>query len=345
MRFFPPEWHPQEGILITWPHSQSAWKADLGFIEPTFLNLIKTISDLNETVFVVIDPSVDLINLKNIFLEHAIHLELIRWIDAPTNDTWIRDYGPITVFEDQKRIFLDFQFNGWGGKFDARLDNQVNAHLFQNNYFSDAALKKVNRILEGGSIETDGRGTILTTTCCLTTPTRNPLLSQSDVEALLRAELGIKQVLWLDHGALEGDDTDGHVDMMARFCDEHTVAYVLPEKIDHDHRTLFEAMERQLKSFRDIQGKPYRCVPIDLPPPIYSAEGDRLPATYLNFLIVNQAVLVPVYGVDTDSRALQQLETCFPQHQIIPIDSLALIHQGGSIHCTTMQIPQTFHSL
>lgn len=339
VRFFPPEWYPQEAILMTWPHPNSAWQQVLPLIEPTFLNLAHAITQSAQALWVVVDPSLSLKTLQDQFKSRGISLEQVQFLNAPSNDTWIRDYGPITIYDDAQRTMLDFQFNGWGGKFDATQDNQVSVALHQQGAFGSSFFKTLPWFLEGGSIETDGAGTLLTTSSCLLTPTRNPHFSQNDVEQLLKKELGVSQILWLNYGDLEGDDTDGHVDMMARFCDAQTIAYALPSDSSHDHFKAFKSMEGELKTFRNTVGHAYRLVPIEVPEPVYSAEGQRLPGSYLNFLILNHAVLVPIYQTSTDDLALQQLGQCFPNKKIIPIDSLALIHQGGSFHCSTMQIP------
>jgi agmatine/peptidylarginine deiminase len=200
-------------------------------------------------------------------------------------------------------------------------------------------LQSVDLILEGGSIDSDGRGTLLTTRHCLLNPQRNPEYDCVGLEGLFGQIFGTRQVLWLDHGELEGDDTDGHIDTLARFCDEHTIAYVRCDDPQDSHYAPLREMERELQAFRDSDGRPYGLVPLPLPAPKRDEHGKRLPATYANFLIINGAVLVPVYGDAQDAVALECLAPCFPGREIVPIHCLPLIHQYGSLHCVTMQLP------
>jgi agmatine/peptidylarginine deiminase len=256
---------------------------------------------------------------------------------APSDDTWARDHGPIGVETADGVELLDFGFNGWGGKFAAERDDDVPSALARSGAFGATPCRKVPFVLEGGAIETDGQGTLLATRHSVVTDTRNPGLGETRVEELLRSELGVSRFLWLDHGALSGDDTDGHVDTLARFADPRTILYATTTRNDPDHPGL-EAMRAQLARLRTAEGAPYRLVP--LPPPGLHFEGDRrLPATYANFLMVNGAVLLPVYGVHSDGVAMRVVGDCFPGREVVPVDCRALIRQHGSLHCVTMQLP------
>jgi agmatine/peptidylarginine deiminase len=264
----------------------------------------------------------------------------LRVLSVPADDVWARDHGPITVFRDRRPVHLDFAFNGWGGKFDAARDNAITHRLAALQAWN-APVETLDFVLEGGGIESDGAGTLLTTERCLLAPTRNPGLAKAQIEEKLKGWFGLTRVLWLSRGDLVGDDTDGHIDTLARFCDPGTIAYQACDDRQDAHYEELAAMAVELAALRDAYGKPYKLVPLPLPDPIHDTEdGRRLPAGYANFLIVNGAVLVPVYGDRHDAEALARLRPCFPGRELIGIDCRALIHQYGSLHCVTMQIPK-----
>ncbi|NIQ94943.1 MAG: agmatine deiminase family protein [Desulfuromonadales bacterium] len=335
-RRLPAEWEPQDAVLIAWPHPESDWAPTLEEVEPVFLELAKAITHYEDLI--VVAPEAE--RLRRLFRGAGIDLERIRIHTVPTNDTWCRDFGPITVFDSDGPHLLDFGFNGWGLKFAADHDNRVNRRLHAGGVFGATPLEIEDLILEGGSIESDGRGTLLTTSRCLLEANRNPALDARDIERTLRQKLGADRVLWLENGALQGDDTDSHVDTLARFCPDDTIAYVRCDTPDDPHYAELKAMENELRAFRDASGAPYRLLPLPWPPPCFDDEGHRLPATYANFLVINKAVLVPTYGSRQDDHALQAIEQAFPDRDIIGIDCLPLIRQHGSLHCVTMQIPR-----
>ena len=258
----------------------------------------------------------------------------------PLNDTWVRDYGPFTVIEGDRAVLLDFGFNGWGLKFPADQDNQATARLHAAGHLGRVERQVPGLWLEGGSIESDGAGTILTTTSCLLSPNRNPHLDRAGVEAALAIHLGAQRVLWLDHGHLAGDDTDAHVDTLARLAPDNTIAYVRCTDPTDEHHGALAAMEGELRALRTATGQPYRLVPLPWAKPAYAADGHRLPATYANVLIVNGAVLVPTYRDPVcDEAALTAIASAFPGYTITGIDCRVLIEQHGSLHCMTMQVP------
>ncbi len=337
-RQLPAEWSPQSGVLLTWPHAHGDWRPWLHIVEPTFVDIAAAITQ-HESVLVACFDADHRQHVANLLSKAGVDLQRVRLYDAPSNDTWARDHGPITVFEKARPRLLDFTFNGWGNKFAAELDNRLTVELHRQGAFGVCDLETVDMVLEGGGIEVDGAGTLLTTRSCLLAPTRNPHLDQAQIEARLFDEFGLARVLWLRNGHLAGDDTDGHIDTLARFCDEQTIAHVSCTPADAEHWPALQAMAEELAAFRTADGAPYRLVPLPLPAPIRDDEGERLPATYANFLIINDAVLVPTYRDAADSIALERLETCFPDRSIVPIDCLALIRQYGSLHCVTMQLP------
>lgn len=334
----PPEWSPQSGVMITWPHAHSDWRDVLQEVEPVYMQLARHIAR-REKLLINCWDSDHAKHVKNLLHKADVNLQQAIIHIVHTNDTWTRDYGPITVLEQGKPRLLDFVFNGWGNKFSAPLDNRVTRHIHKAGVFGDAPLTSIDLVLEGGSIEIDGHGSLLTTENCLLAPTRNPTLKRAQIEEQLRAWLGVERILWLSHGHLVGDDTDSHIDTLARFCDPHTIAYVACDDPNDEHYVELQQMEAELRAFRDYQGKPYRLVSLPWPAAKYDAEdGRRLVASYANFLIINGAVLVPAYDDPVDADVVRRLQTCFPDHEIIGVPCLPLIRQNGSLHCITMQL-------
>ncbi len=334
----------QSGVLLTWPHALTDWQHDIDAVSRVYVDIAREISRREPLVVICYDDAHQH-QVEHTLADAGFDAGALHFFQAPTNDTWIRDYGPIAVATGTERILLDFTFNGWGNKHPAELDNAVTTALNAAGLFADAELQQASLVLEGGSIDSDGEGTLLTTTHCLIHSGRNPGHDKHSLEGIFRELMGIERVLWLDHGELEGDDTDAHVDMLARFCSPETIAYLQCSDPDDIHYPALAAMETQLRSLRRADGEPYQLVPLPLPHPVCSATGERLPASYSNFLVINAATLVPVYGDPADAVALERLATCFPDRQIIPINCLALIQQYGSLHCATMQLPEGFLSL
>ncbi len=324
--------------MLTWPHAASDWGPWLDQVEPVFAHIAMAISR-HEQVLVVCRDSAHRQHIETVMLQAGVAMDRIRWHGSASNDTWARDHGPITVLTDGRPQLLDFTFNGWGGKFDAALDNQITRRLYSAGAFGTAPLRSIDLVLEGGSIESDGAGTLLTTAQCLLAPTRNPQYSRSDIEDCLRTVLGFEHFLWLDHGYLAGDDTDSHIDTLARLCPNDTIAYVACDDPADEHYAALKAMATELETFRTRAGKAYHLVPLPWPKARFAADGRRLPATYANFLIINGAVLLPTYDDPADLEAGARLAQCFPDREIISIPCLPLIQQYGSLHCVTMQLP------
>ena len=331
----PAEWEPQAAVQLTWPHADSDWGPTLHEVEPCFDAIATAISRF-ETVIIAC-ANADAVRSR---LQRAgANMDRVRLYQAPTNDTWARDHGPITVERGSAPALLDFGFNGWGGKYASDLDDALTTALFAQQAFGAIALESAPVVLEGGSIESDGQGSILTTTSCLLNPNRNGPTSESEVEFVLREHLGAKRVLWLEHGHIEGDDTDGHIDTLARFCDGNTIAYVACTTRRDAHYKPLKRMEDELRAMRTADGQPYTLAPLPWPKACYDDDGNRLPATYANFLIVNGAVLVPTYDDAADAKALKTIGKLFPGREVVGIDCRPLIVQHGSLHCVTMQIP------
>ena len=332
--FFPSEWTMQSGVMITWPHEDTDWAYMLDEAVACFVEIAREISKRERLLIVCRNEQSVRKDLGEVMNPN------IRFRELPTNDTWARDHGPITVFVDGSPYLYDFQFNGWGLKFPANYDNQITKSLYLSRTFSPKVgyMSLLYYVLEGGSIESDGAGTLMTTSQCLLSPNRNEHLTQPQVEEFLESSFGVERVLWINHGYLAGDDTDSHVDTLARFCDVDTIAYVQCDDKTDEHYASLKLMERELKSFKTLEGNPYRLIPLPMADARYEGE-QRLPATYANFLIVNGAVLVPTYRSPKDEQALSALREAFPDREVVGVDCSALIHQHGSLHCVTMQLP------
>jgi agmatine/peptidylarginine deiminase len=335
--YFPAEWQKQWGILLTWPHASTDWQDNLQAAEACYVQIAQAITQYENLLIICQDESHQLYiqGLLNTCSQNHLH-----FLQATYNDTWIRDYGFITIYADGKPKLLNFTFNAWGNKFESSLDNAINQQLHKHAAFESYSMQTINWILEGGSIETDGKNTLLTTEKCLLNPNRNPDLSKTDIESHLKEQLGIERIFWLKHGHIEGDDTDAHIDTLARFADAHSIIYM--QSSDDSE---LQKMEAELNAFGTTEGQQYTLYPIPLPKPaITDKDGRKLPASYVNFLIINNAVLLPVYGIKEDDIAIKQTEKAFPEHKVIPINCRALIAQNGSLHCITMQVPELINA-
>ena len=331
----PAEWEPQSGIQLTWPHAETDWAPMLDEISQCYARIVREIIRF-EPVFIV-TPSADIVRpyIKDLDRERIHTYEV-----TGTNDTWARDHGGITVMADGRLLVCDFVFNGWGMKYPANYDNLIVSEMEDGAFSSGIDILRLPFVLEGGSIESDGRGTILTTASCIFSANRNDRLSKDEIATFIKKTFGAERLLILEHGHIEGDDTDGHVDTLARFCDPETIAYVQCTDPSDIHFDDLQAMERELRAFRTADGKPYHLIPLPMAAPVYNEDGEQLPATYANFLILNGAVLVPAYdNAERDEMARQALRPAFPGREIISIDCLPLVKQGGAIHCATMQYP------
>ena len=334
---FPAEWEPVGAVLVAWPHKDSDWNYMLDEAEECYVGLINAI--VRHAKVIVIAPDIEIPRQR---LAHVPPSKIV-FFSVPTNDTWTRDYGVITTVADNGAYLLnDFAFNAWGGKFNSDLDNGVTAAMVASSLLRGKYNDCLDFVLEGGSIESDGKGTVLTTSSCLLTPTRNAGYSRSDIEKRLALSLGATNILWLDRGDILGDDTDGHIDTIARFAPNDTILYCSSVWGGDDEQSrALKGVGDCLASFKNSDGQPFNLVELPMPDPVCDAfDGHRLPATYANFLILNDAVLMPVYGQPAgDRNAMLALQVAFPNHIIEPVDCRALIRQHGSLHCATMQLP------
>ena len=330
----PAEWAPQSGIQLTWPHAGTDWAHMLTEVQVCFAAIAREITQ--RELLLIVTPEPEEVKKQ---ISATVNMQNVRFMECETNDTWARDHGAITMLDSEGTSLLDFMFNGWGLKFASDKDNLITRQAVESGFLNGRYVNRLGFILEGGSIESDGLGTLLTTSECLLSPNRNGQMSRDEIDEYICSVFHLKQVLWLDHGYLAGDDTDSHVDTLARLCSPDTIAYVQCTDTQDEHYEALHQMEEQLKTFRTLNGNPYRLLALPMVDKI-EEEGERLPATYANFLIMNDAVLYPTYRQpENDQRAKEVLQEAFPEYEIVGIDCRALIKQHGSLHCVTMQYP------
>jgi len=336
----PAEWEYDSAILMAWPHKDTDWAYMLDDAQKCFIEIITAITSHQPVVLV----SPDLSEPRN-KLQH-VPADRIFYVQAKTNDTWARDFGPISVVDSEGKYFvMDFRFNGWGLKFPACHDNLITSVLCNKKLITATRISKQDFILEGGGIESDGNGTLMTTACCQLAPNRNSELSADEIKRYLMDSFGADNLLWLEHGALTGDDTDGHIDTLARFLPDDTIVYVGCDDPTDEHYAKLQAMKSELQQMRTSDGIPYNLLELPLPDPIFDENGLRLPATYANFLITPRAVYMPGYGQPLKDRLAAQVLQKAVSCPVVTVDCNALIRQHGSLHCVTMQIPTQILSI
>ncbi len=342
----PAEWSNQSGIQMTWPDETTPWD-DLERVQECYVDIMSAILQFEPVLLVTSDINACRDRILAI-LEEKGHdsktIEKIRMATCPINDTWARDHGGISVIGDNgEKYIYDFVFNGWGQKFASNLDNCVTQNIFFDNVYEEDVMCVDMRpfVLEGGSIDTDGEGTLLTTSECLLSRNRNEYLDQDEIEGELKQAFGLDRILWLDDGGIAGDDTDSHVDILARFCSPDTIAYSQCLDPEDENYEGLRKMEDQLRSFKTKEGKPYQLIPLPVPEPMY-LDDYRLPASYANFLIVNGGVIVPGSASPADEVARERLQKAFPDREVIVVDCRPLLSGHGSLHCVTMQFPEGY---
>lgn len=374
--YLPAEWEPQSAILIAWPHAGTDWAAHLGEVEETYIALVCAITRFEPVILCVPDDDVQAYARARL-ASARVPMDRVRFVDAAYDDTWLRDSGPVTLVSVAEHraatrthrarysglgggdpadasgspraypcagaaqetcfVLLDFRFTGWGGKFDASRDDRLVETLDDSGLFLKSIRQPIDFAIEGGAIETDGAGTLMTTWRCL--HQRHPQADRQTLAARLQQWLRQDRVLWLDHGYLEGDDTDAHIDTLARFAAKDAIVFQGCDDAADPHCPELQAMAAELAALRTMDGQPYRLFALPWPRPIID-ENRRLAASYANFLIINGAVLMPAYGDPADARALAVLAEAFPDRQIVAVPCRPLIGQNGSLHCLTMQLPE-----
>lgn len=333
--YLPAEWYPQSGVQLTWPHAGTDWAYMLPEVQECFINIAHAISA--RELLLVVAPDIEAVKCQ---IQDKVNMDNVRFFKCETNDTWARDHSALTLLDTDAPLLLDFCFNGWGMKYASNYDNRITSHIYNEGLLHGKYVNCLDYVLEGGAIESDGNGTLLTTSACLLSPNRNDKLNRVEIEAYLKSKLHMQRILWLDHGYLAGDDTDSHVDTLARFCPKDTIVYVQCQDKEDEHYEALRRMEEQLQTFRTPDNRPYRLLALPMADAIIE-DGERLPATYANFLIINGAVLYPTYNQPgNDKAAAEILAQAFPGRDIIGIDCRALIKQHGSLHCVTMQYPK-----
>ena len=332
---FPAEWEPQSAILIAWPHAATDWAERLGEVEDTYVALVVAITRFQPVVICVADDDLQ-IYAEARLRSARVDMDNVRFVPAEYDDTWLRDSGPVSLRDGDKFKLLDFRFTGWGGKYEASRDDRLVGELSGLNVFQNYFVQSIDFALEGGAIETDGQGSLLTTWHCL--HERHPGATREELTAKLAGWLKQDRVLWLNHGYMEGDDTDAHIDTLARFAGPDAIVFQACDDPADSHYVELQAMADDIAALRTAEGQPYRLFPLPWAQPVLD-EGRRLAASYANFLIVNGAVLMPAYGDSADKQAAEVLAAAFPERQIIPVPCRSLIWQNGSLHCITMQLP------
>ena len=335
---WPAEFEPQDGVLVAWPHEGTDWAPILGAVERSYVALVEAIARHERCVVCVASPALEQ-RAHRLLVDAGANLDRIAFVHVEYDDTWLRDSGPVTLAAGDRYRMLDFRFTGWGGKFGAERDDRLVEQLFERGVFRNAERRRVDFALEGGGIESDGEGTVLSTTRCL--KQRHPHLGRHELEQHLSLHLGAARVHLLEYGALEGDDTDAHIDTLARYVAPDHLVYQACDDAGDAHFAELREMARELALLKRADGSLYRITPLPWPAPIHDDEGRRLAASYANFLVVNGAVLVPAYGdARADAAAAEVLQHAFPGRYVVPVPCRPLIEQNGSLHCVTMQVPR-----
>lgn len=333
-RRVPAEWEPAAQLLLTWPHAGQDWGDALPAADAAFLKLARAAAP-QAPLLIAADPRLDLDALSKRLHEVGVPDKRVRLIACPSDDVWARDHGPLTRLDDGQATVVDFDFNAWGGKYAFEADRQITARLHEAGGFGETPRLAVDWVLEGGAIDVDGRGTVLTTPACLQDTRRNADASRERAESLLAQHLGAERIWWLDAPSLMGDDTDGHIDTLVRFAPDGSLLVQGCETRDDPHHGPLRQLHADLAQLSRGQ---HELVTLPLPAPVLDTDGRRLPASYANLLFLNGAVLVPTYGDPADEVALRRIEQASPGHRICPVDARTLVRQNGSLHCVTMQI-------
>lgn len=349
----PAEWEPHEGTILTWPHIPAGekthphWPGLFDQVPAIWANMVKELEQ-GEDVHIVIHDDETEADAKAAMKKAKVQGDRVHLHRIPNEFAWARDHGPVVVKNKEgSRLFLDWGYNAWGGQWEYELDDNIPTLLAQS--LQQKSLKPP-MILEGGSIDVNGQGTLMTTEDCLLNPNRNPNLTKEQIEQALKDYLGVTKILWLGRGIM-GDDTSGHVDDLARFVNPTTVITIINEYADDaDHKVLEDNL-RRLQTMTDQDGRPLDIITIPQPKPVLidraPTKGDyvpgtgfRIPASYANFYIANECVLLPIWDDPNDSKAIDTLRRSFPDRRIVPIDSRVLTWGWGSFHCVTQQIPR-----
>jgi agmatine deiminase len=333
---FPAEWAPHTATWLSWPHKEESWPGKITTIYRPYCEFIKVLTE-GELVRINVANEQMAAFAKEQLLMVGADLKRISFFEFPTNDAWCRDHGPAFLInsETKEKIIVDWGYNAWGNKYPPYdLDDMIPTKIAQH---FNLPVYHPGIVMEGGSVDFNGKGTVLTTTACLLNKNRNPHLTQAQIEAYLQNYYGIEQVLWLSDGIV-GDDTDGHIDDITRFVNEDTVVTVIEENKNDENYHILQENLQYLKTMRLLNGKQLNIVELPMPDAVHY-DGQRLPASYANFYIANAAVIVPTYRSKNDDKALDILQQCFPDRKVVGIDSTNIIWGLGSFHCLSQQEP------
>ncbi len=339
-----PEWARQDAVILVWPHIYSDWGTAnngnlLQKIELTYLELSRYICGQQKLILIAYDQE-HISHIQRCLLSKGIREDNIIYIEINTNDTWVRDYGPVCVQSESNNVLLNFKFDAWGDKYLYDHDNAFNYVLSEKLNFN-SELVDIDFVLEAGNIETNNKRCLLSSIDCFKRDISKNNLSLSAIESNFRKWFACENIFWIDKVRLIGDDTDGHIDNLARFCTDDIIVYSSSTSSTDANTDALNSLQQQLQSVKQQQANNLELIPLPIPSAIVH-DNTRLPASYVNFLITNQHVFVPVFNDKHDNNALKLIDDCFPSREIIDIESTTLIRQFGGIHCTSMQIPQGF---
>jgi agmatine deiminase len=335
--YFPAEFEPHEATWLSWPHKEASWPGKIHTIYPYYSSFVRELA-LSEKVRINVNSEKMKSFATRCLEEAGVDISQVEFFFHPTNDAWCRYHGPAFLVNhaaDRKKIIIDWDYNAWGGKYPPHDLDDVIPTLIAKHY--NIPVYQPGIVMEGGSVEFNGKGTLLTSTACLLNPNRNPHLNQAQIEEYLYNYYGVQQVLWINEGIV-GDDTDGHIDDTVRFINEDTVLAVIEERRDDDNFRILQNNLGELKKMRLLNGKQLNIIELPMPAALVY-EDQRLPCSYANFYIANRSVIVPIFNCDRDEKALQIIQDCFPDRKVIGIDSTDIIWGLGSFHCLSQQEP------
>ena len=335
---FPAEFAPHVATWLSWPHKEASWPGKIHTIFPYYCQFIKELTRGEIVRINVANEAMKAFAINRLQQEH-VAMDKIEFFLNPTNDAWCRDHGPaflVNPTSEQKKVIVDWDYNAWGNKYPPYdLDDVIPTSIAKH---FNIPVFHPGIVMEGGSVEFNGKGTLMTSTACLLNPNRNPVLNKQQIEEYLFHYYGVEQILWIDEGIV-GDDTDGHIDDTVRFVNDDTVLTVIEENKSDENYSLLQHNLRQLKQMRLLNGKQLNIVELPMPDQVIW-EDQRLPASYANFYIANSSVIVPIYRCAKDDTALHVIQSCFPDRDVIGIDSTEIIWGLGSFHCLSQQEPE-----
>lgn len=338
-RSLPAEWAPQGAVMLIWPHDRTDWADSLDRVEAALAAFALAITRFEWLVVVCRDKAVRKRALERL-IGAGCNRAALATVLVDSDDTWARDIAPIPVVDDELPLLVDCRFNGWGNRHAHDRDRAFGRNLVDAAGFATLGYESAPIVLEGGAIESDGAGTLLVNRPAVLDSGRNPDLDQAGAGDLFRRHFGVERTLWLDVPPLPGDDTDGHIDTLARFCSTDTIAHTAPGEGEDAASATHAALAEQVAALRTADGQRYATIPLPAPRPVRADDGTPLPATYANFLLVNGGVLVPAYADTADGTAVERLQAAFPERTVVPVPARTFLEQGGALHCLTMPLPE-----